>query len=227
MADAGLQIYNTSNVLQIDSTFRNYLLTAKGTASTTTAGSRFASWYAVEIPTGYVDSMCAVRSSVEFALFNGKDANGNITHRIYTTQPTTFEYWLFSGRPVGNANYGLEVYNAQGVRVFSAADGYLKPVTFGSLVITRGFDQAGWQDISSPGKNTALMFTSYNVMLDGNTVAVPGGPPQSVGVFKIASGYTTGSGARYHSAVLHSDAVFRGVTDRGVISFFLVDVDNI
>ena len=225
--EAGLQIFNENNHIQIDSKFENYLLTAKGTMATSVSAGYNDTWFVVTIPTNFKDSMCAVRCTVEFAVLNGRDSSGNITHRVLTKSPTTFEYWLFSAAPVGDFKYGLEVYNGEGKRVFSAAAGYLKPLYFNTILVTRGSNERVWQTVNTPDKNCAFMFTAYTMFLDGNTVPIPGGGIIAAGEFKLVSARTTGTGAQYHVETLNHDNIFRGVTDKGIAGFFLVDVDGL
>lgn len=225
--DAGLQIFNENNNIQIDGKFENYLMTEKGVKATSVGAGYNDTWYVVSIPTNRQDSMCAVRCEVEFAVLNGRDASGNITHRVFTKTPTTFSYWLFSAAQVGDLKFGLEVYNSAGTKVFSAAAGYLKPLYFNTILVTRGSNERVWQTVSTPGKNCAFMFTAYTMFLDGNTVPIPGGGIIAAGEFKLVSARTTGSGAQYHVETLNHDNIFRGVTDKGIAGFFLVDVDGL
>lgn len=225
--EAGLQVFNTGNNLQIDSKFENYLMTSKGSMTTSAGAGYNDTWYIVNITTQYNDSMIAIKCPVEFAVLNGVDGSGNIIHRVYTKTPTTFQYWTFSAAPVGDFKYGLEVYNASGKRVFSAAAGYLKPLYFGTLLVRRGSDERVWKTVTTPGKDPAFLFTAYTVYLDGNTVPIPGGGIIAAGEFKVVSARTISGGAQYHVETLNHDNIFRGVTDAGVAGFFLIDTTGL
>ncbi|AXF52994.1 MAG: hypothetical protein [Caudoviricetes sp.] len=161
MAEAGLQVFNDKNTLTVDSTYQNLGLRSKVTLYTTIVrhgANRYdVSEVNVTYPLGqmvaaYVDPQYFVTMGHLYTINGGmvtqnywvskKSFVGGIHLDVGSSAPagTPVEFFMF-GEPVHTGNFGLQVFNQQGVLVFSSASGYMKVV-------------AHWQ---SPVQNTAGM----------------------------------------------------------------------
>lgn len=222
--EAGLQIFNTSNTIQIDSTYSNYVMSAKGSFYTGNGGvwadnvMRY-----VDIASGKKNSIMAVRCSTNFVVFNSLDGNGNVVHKVLTATAATFEYWIFTSDPPGNTGYGLEVYNAQGVRVFQATEKYLRLLGFYTTPVIA--NTAG--SVGTPGKNAAAVCASYCALWEGATVPIPGGGVISHGILRTLMLSTNSGSVSYYSTTIANFNANRGTSNNAYASFLTIDVDNL
>jgi hypothetical protein len=219
---AGFQVFNSSGFLQIDGNYSNYCMTAKGSAVSAQLTPDVG--YGVDIASGKKNSIIAIRSSTFAVVFNRLDASGNVVHRVLTeTNGATFEYWVFAADPPGPSNFGFEVYNEAGVRVFSAAEKYLKLLGFYNVPVNAGTNGS----VSTPGKNPAWVSASYCALWEGATVPNPGGQPISQGILRTLMGRSVAGGAQYQSKTIYTFNSNRGTSDNAYGAFLLIDVDNL
>jgi hypothetical protein len=223
---AGLQVFNDSNIIQIDSTYQNYRVYSSGTATTTSLHPSFGGegWYGMDFTANRPNSMLAVRSGVEFISLAGRDGNGNIVHTLLTKGSASFEYWLFDDGEPGNPGYGFEVFNEQGRKVFSAAERYLKVLNFTSAPMT--LNQAA-QSVNTPGYTPAVIHCSYSAFFYSTAIVFPGQPPQYGSSISAAAVNTRGGGMDWRPRVIQSAAIPRGVTTDLRFCFMVIDVNNI
>lgn len=218
---AGFQVFNDSGNIQIDADYSNYVLTGKGT-STTGAGSEFTGNYAA-IGSGKKNSIIAIRSSTFAYVFNKLDSSGNVVHYVFTFGgAASFDWWVFAADPPAPTNSGFEVYNAQGQVVFSANGKYLKLLRFDTVAVAAGTSGS----VSTPGKNPAWVSASFCALLEGVTVAVPGGV-QSQGILRTLMGRSVSGGIEYKSDTIYTFGSNRGTSDNAYASFMTIDVDNL
>ncbi len=222
LMDAGLQIFNQNNNLQIDSAYSNYVMTTKGSAVSRPRSPD--AGYGVDIASGKKNSIIAIRSGTYAAVFNSLDPAGNVVHRVVTeTNGAALDYWIFAADPPGDTSFGLEVYNAAGVRVFQSTAKYMRLLNFSTVPVTAGTSGS----IATAGKSPAWVSASYCALWEGVTVPNPGGSPISRGVLRTLMGRGVVGGAQYRSAIIYEFGANRGTSNNAYGSFFLVDVDNL
>ena len=118
---SGLQIFNASGNIQIDSSLVNFVLTAKGTV-TIPAGGYINTFPAAQIViNGFTPILC-LRPLYSFAaVVNTKIINGQHSYLINGTGGETFSWYLFDKNPMtGNNNSGIQVFNGAGEMTFSS-----------------------------------------------------------------------------------------------------------
>ncbi|MDR5801213.1 hypothetical protein [Caballeronia sp. LZ001] len=129
MPDFGLQVYNQSNVLQIDSTYKNLALRAKGSVAATTATAQGDWFYATVTVSAGVSPVMAFRCPVACYLRQTTIANGNITYLFLVKGNSQIvQYWIFDDpvQATRSGNYGLQVFNSAGSLVFDSRSKYMR-----------------------------------------------------------------------------------------------------
>lgn len=221
---AGLQVMNNSNIVQIDSTYANYVLWSKGTATASTVpGWAVSGMYTVSISSNRKNSIIAIRCASNFVVLNSLDAAGNVVHQVLVEGAVSFDYFIFTADPPGAATFGMEVYNESGVRVYQATEKYLKMLGFYTTAVAAGTSGT----ISTPNKTPAYICASYCALFEGSTVPNPNGAPISHGVLRSLMGATYAGGASYKSRTISEFDANRGTSNNAYASFILVDVDNL
>jgi len=125
---AGLQVFNTSNFIQVDQDYTNLCLTNKGVSTTSAqAGGYVGSYFDIVVPQNkFMAVKCLYPIALESTIISG-------TSRIYRyrlpsapagTQVNTYEFGPFDG--VSAANYGLEIFKSDGSLAFSSSKNYMR-----------------------------------------------------------------------------------------------------
>ncbi|UMZ09715.1 hypothetical protein I9018_19570 [Pseudomonas sp. MPFS] len=169
--EAGLTIYNDTDNIQIDSTYKNLILYAKGTAVTTTSFVGTSLSY-VDILATRPNSVCCMQS-VGGAAFSciSFESGGNVYHRIFTKRTgQSVKYYLFSDQIPGGSTFGLEVYDANGFRVFQATEKYM--VITAAVTSFKLIEATGIQLSQTIGAGSRAISIS-NRVLGKRTVAIP------------------------------------------------------
>lgn len=133
---AGITVYNTSNIVQVDETYRNLLLVASGQFTASAGNTSSDAWYNQLGPVWArltPQAIMMVRATVYpgLNLNVGSYRNGmkicNFNYR--TDAPAqTFQYYIFDNvNPAGNTQ-GFQVYTGGGVLVYDAYDYPLIPI---------------------------------------------------------------------------------------------------
>lgn len=121
---AGLQVFNDSSTIQIDSTWANYSL-----FSVVTVNSTFTQWgepnYAGAVySTNVAADIVFASSSSPFFPVCIVQVSGTRQYRVGTGKqqgvPVTF--YIFRKQPPRESTYGMQVFDAQGTLVFDALD---------------------------------------------------------------------------------------------------------
>lgn len=151
---AGIEVRNDAGVLQIDETYINFTLVSQGTATTSTfyytgGGSPGASVYYADVTvTGRTSPMLAIRSSAAVYIERISISGGSWTWRVLAASGVSFDWFCFDLTPAGSLDtFGLEVFNASGVRVFHSSQ---KPMRIAGEY---GYDGDGFTIDSVPAVN--------------------------------------------------------------------------
>lgn len=140
---AGLQIFNSAGVLQIDETYVNYVLVASGNATTNQSSPNY-SWssraiYYVEITaTGRTAPMLAIKADQgdEVAVINGSVSGGTWKWRVIGNfSSSNFDYYIFDVAPVATDTFGVAIYDADGDPVYHTSQ---KPLRVGGVFTSDG-----------------------------------------------------------------------------------------
>lgn len=125
---AGIEVRNDAGVLQIDETYINFTLVSQGSGTVSTfyytgGGSPGASVYYTDVTvTGRSSPMLAIRSASAMYVERISISGGSWTWRILSANGATFDWFCFDLTPAGSLDtFGLEVFNASGVRVFHSS----------------------------------------------------------------------------------------------------------
>lgn len=168
MANSGLQIFNQDNVIQIDSDYSNLRLVGKYSATPNindTSTWVFSRRADLQIPGTFpvVAFICSENTWVSTFTSNGiKYA------RVENNNGTPVTLFVFDQSPPVSQGYGFEVFNEQGVMVFSASEKYCR--VLGQVSVT--YDNPGGT-YSYPGKTLA-------VIPNNNARTVSAGPSADV-----------------------------------------------
>lgn len=126
--EAGIQVFNTSNTLQVDSTFYNLCLKYKGTVVTGSDNQPFAS----EFTLACKDPVLAFRCTTDFVYVIDQidNSNGTWTFKIGSVgRGTTVNYYIYDVPSLGPSNMGMQVFNSGGALVFDTLWPYMLPYT--------------------------------------------------------------------------------------------------
>lgn len=118
---SGLQIFNASGEIQVDSNLFNFVLIQKGTV-TIPAGGYINSFPAAQIVVNGVTPILCLRPVNSFAgVVNTKIINGQYSYLINGTGGETINWYLFDKNPMtGNNNAGIQVFNQAGQMTFNS-----------------------------------------------------------------------------------------------------------
>lgn len=118
----GLEVYNDNGVFQIDGNRRNFQLkqSGSGTCNTSeTTGGR-TRYYTTIAVTSSTAPLFFIGGNTNVCGLYGISVSGSTwTFQIVSnTNGATFNYWVFDAQDTAPDNFGLEVWNAAGQRVF-------------------------------------------------------------------------------------------------------------
>lgn len=130
MADFGLIIRNQDNFIQIDSTYANLGLTSKGTTTAPDyAGGLNGGYYQGYVTVTGINPIIAL-SSTDYCKVRMMTQSGNsFTFYIWCkTQNQSFDYYVFDSPGIISlsGNYGLQVFNNGGSKVFDSRIPYMR-----------------------------------------------------------------------------------------------------
>ena len=151
---AGLQVFNDKATLQIDGSFQNLCLVAKGTVSSTSGNQPPYPWarfaridYPVAgrqpiIAFNTQDWACYLVDDSGFKVFGMPNSGGS-------QAPMVVEYFIFDRPQYAQAldTFGLQVWNGQGAEVFHSKNRYMRVVGAYSIDIAHDTTYTG----SAPG----------------------------------------------------------------------------
>ncbi|UXM94635.1 hypothetical protein N5853_11080 [Bartonella sp. HY329] len=125
----GLKVFNDNNVVQIDDSYRNYVLVQKGTGASPSMIDR-----ATDL---YIQSdeqlLVVVRSDSGATIVQNGKRNGVWHYIVNTWNPMETFYWYAFGKnyPTPQDQFGLRVFNASGELMYHSA---LKPLSIVAAV---------------------------------------------------------------------------------------------
>jgi hypothetical protein len=156
---AGLQVFNDRGVYQIDETYVNYVLVAKGSATTDTAFSPFG-YYKEISAAGRTAPMLAIAAPEPMCIHSGAVSGGTWTWRALAAfNAITFDYYIFDLAPAAGDTFGLEILNAASVPVYHTGQ---KPLRIAGEVVGSGDAWPPADDvIFDAGRNYAAIQTVF------------------------------------------------------------------
>lgn len=134
---AGIQIFNSSNIVQVDENYRNFLLVASGQFTASIANINSNAWW---LQFQYIwtkltsQAIMAVRTTtypgLNLNIGSYRDGLKVCNFSFRTDQPPIpFQFYIYDNVPANNSNLGMQVFNASGQLVYDAQDYPLKVVT--------------------------------------------------------------------------------------------------
>ena len=212
---AGLQIYGSHGVLQIDENYKNLVVVASGSKASGDWTASGGSYYVQITVTDFVTPMVAFKSDEDVGLGYTSISGANWTFTFLTNNPAAMSYWVFDQSPSASpASFGFEVYTAAGERVFHSSQKPLRVVGVGAgtyasgrtYAAIRGDAGMSWTTVSS-----GLPFPEewqYDAYI-----------PSA----KVASNVITDVGVQVSSALIINDA---GNYTSDITPTLIVDVTN-
>ena len=231
---AGLQVFNDSGIVQIDGTYSNLQLTAKGTASTsmqnlsyfTQANGtfRYNTPYTTVSFTGNTPVFAVSGDSTVSVVSTSVSGSVWTVGIITPNGPASFEWYVFDEASSSGGNYGLQVFNDSGVLVFDSSNKYFRQIgyVFGVVPTYSANNVNGYTNpvtylYSFPGKKCAvacmLSPVNYgNVKWDSGTNTIPDNPNCRAFGFGGFRGSTNG----VYFDFVHTILSYQGYYDGGV-----------
>lgn len=124
----GLQAFNESGQIVVDTEVQNFALIESGRVTTT--GIIGEVRYHDIVAVGRSAPVLALNAGGNWVGLLGASVSGSTyTWRVITLTAVNVDYWLFDETPVVE-NFGLEVFNAAGGRVFHSGIGQMRVVGF-------------------------------------------------------------------------------------------------
>lgn len=122
--DAGLEVFGATGSYQIDSKYKNPALLRKGAGATVEVSPGEVTISYLPIPLG-PNEFLAWRSTID-SVFAQRDATNGYIY-VRTAPGHTVEWWVF-GYPTSLSTFGLQVFNADGERVFDSSEKPLRVI---------------------------------------------------------------------------------------------------
>lgn len=117
---AGLQVHNSSGVLQIDETFKNLVFIQKGTLPAGSPGSP-----GTLTLSGRATPVLVLAGSTPAIIWSVSSSGGTYTYTVYGGTDT---YYLFDVPPAPSLHgFGLQVFDASGNCAFDSNRKYMRP----------------------------------------------------------------------------------------------------
>jgi hypothetical protein len=148
----GLQVFNTGNNIQIDSTFSNHVLTKAGTI----LGTSSTFFTTATVTVSGVNPMCflSADSSTPKAIMTDRKVSGsNFTFHFMVTNGTV-RYFIFDLVTPISLHYGFQVFKPDGGLAFDSGGYYLRVEGMRQMV-PQGTNSVS--TVSIPGKRIACL----------------------------------------------------------------------
>lgn len=233
---AGIQVFNDSGIVQIDGTYSNLQLIAKGTTTTTMQLLQYNTQpngtYYYTTPVAFVSFVAnspvfAVGGPVAASVISTSVSGSTWTVGVVTPAGTaSFDWYVFDQAATVGSNVGFQVFNDSGVLVFDAQAKYLKvldnildlvPTTTQSGV--NGYTYPFTYTYSHPGKTCAV--ASPLTPISSGTTRWPSGTntvPQNPNCRGYGfGGWSGGDGAAYFDFI-HTILSYQGFYDSAAVN---------
>ncbi|MEQ9728505.1 hypothetical protein ABRP29_22980 [Pseudomonas sp. WHRI 8822A] len=181
--EAGLQIFNETGSIQIDSNYKNLALVAKynvtpAVATVYNPGGTGQLYYA-DIILGVAQPIVAARCAQECIAWQFLNASGQQVVRVFSPR-VVVEVFVFRVGANSGAPYGVEVFNARGELTFSATAGY--PRVIDAVQGNKSLPVfGGTYSFNSQGKKLAIITNSWGRQL----TAMPGNSPGRYNIARL------------------------------------------
>jgi len=202
MADYGLQVVNDGGFVQIDSTYKNLGLLAKGSVISSGTPTQ-TGWYPAVFSVAVgATPIVAARPSSGYAVLVSTVLSGNtVTYTYYCdASGTTLYYWVFDDPARGindGSNYGLLVRNAASEVVFDSRLRYMRVLGFfsGNEYYAPAPPIDSGETFSYASSNLAVVQSAFRHWWTGIAL---GSPPNSGYALLFMTGFSiSGSNATF------------------------------
>lgn len=154
---AGLQVYGSHGVIQIDQDYRNFVVVASGSKVSGDWVASGASNYLQIVVTSATAPLLAFKCAEQVGLGYTAISGSTWTITLLTNNPAALDYWVFDVSPAASpASFGLEIYNASSERVFHTSQKPMRVVGTGAGTYASGRTYAviradpAWTYLSTP-----------------------------------------------------------------------------
>lgn len=200
--EAGLQIFNTTGNVQIDSKFKNLAVIQKGQVQLLGTDVEWTGGAKTKINVNGTNPILALQSTVRLRTRRVKEANGSYSFYFniaQNVQAPLVKYWIFD-EPTSIGNSGMQVFDGSGQLVFDSSRGYMKVVGFINKTATFTYfgtsqtynyessslaivccQQASKLEDTGGGQNPETTIYSVTGSTNGKTVTVYDGPEWTIG----------------------------------------------
>jgi hypothetical protein len=165
--EAGLQVFNTSNIIQVDALYKNYRLLSHGFVTITYANSDMnpntAYVEGIVTVSGAQNPMIALSVNVNIRSWREQVSADTFRFRFTvdalgtTPRPFDAEYYVYDAPPPAptSTGFGLQVYNPSGQVVYDSVFGYMR--VLGVIAQNATFPYIG------AGVETSFVYSGYKV----------------------------------------------------------------
>lgn len=212
---AGIQIFGSHGVLQIDENYKNLVVVAQGSKAALDWASAGVSYnVSIAVP-NFVTPLIAFKSDEQVGLGYSSISGSTWTFFFLTNNPAPMSYWVFDQSPAPSpGSIGFEVYNAAGERVFHSAQKPMRVVGVGAGTYPSGRTYATIRGDAG---------MSYTTIPSGLPFPEEYQYDSSIASAKVASNVVTLDGVTNGSALTINDA---GSYTSFVTPTLVVDVTN-
>lgn len=176
---AGLLIINDDSFVQIDSTYANYALVARGTGTLTNGNSEWAPGSQAPVAPTIKGVNPLIAFSCETYLRVSRSQSGDTFRFFFTSDDSeafghskVVNWYIFDTPPsaASQSGIGLQVWNEQGIPVFDSSLYYLKVIDFVFRTARFPFVGATTESLVYPGKKIAVVACqqAININLEGS-----------------------------------------------------------
>lgn len=137
--NAGLKVYNSNNTLQLDSTYTNFSFLGKGTFTFGSSNEALNPTVDINFNKNELIAFCVTKQGTAIGFYQDPVTSGDTTtYKMVTNiSGTTVEYFRFGAQPgVCPPGNFFEVFDANGNRIYSDTNTYMKVLGFYSGTFT-------------------------------------------------------------------------------------------
>ncbi|SEO63162.1 hypothetical protein SAMN02800692_1502 [Luteibacter sp. UNC138MFCol5.1] len=227
----GFRARNAANAIQIDQTYRNLALRAKGTLQATTPWQN--TWRIATVTLGGNAPVIAWRCNNPCAMVGATRSGNNTTYTFMVAATSgTIEWWLFDEPIYGavSGRVGLRIRNpTTGVTVFDSRQRYMRIIGSVNGNLTNGFPSGTTTYSGSP----AIVSGNMAYFYQSQVVGAPGGPPPypwidfvTYPMAVVAGQQVTWSGQMSPAADHPASQPFNNSSRQDAYNYLVVDVAN-
>jgi len=230
---AGITIYNSSDTVQIDETYRNLRLASKQSLTTTvvSGGTKYSNYQHADFTYTSVygkTPMVGIDSSGASFVFLLSKSGSSFTFRaVFPLAGSTVSLvaWIFDEPPsASSTTYGLQVFAADGSLVFDATMPY---ANYAATVVIPSETSGGTENITynvPSGRKYLPVQAVCGVYAQSNPVSQPGQPPSFQRVTNIRLIRTDATQIVSQNMLISFSMTFAIPSIRRAANYLLLDV---